>query len=330
MRIPTEETIVFAGAISRDFPYLERSGVDAMMVSFDKIKASKSLQARLREGFPNWNPITYIDSGVFTFMRRAGVTVQNKKASTKKPATFEEFREFAKSYVDYLKTDAHLWDWIIEIDCAELFGVEVEDRFRKGMRDLVGDKLLPVWHVQRGHDGWQQMIREFPYVCMAMSKGSGGRNRRNHAMVRTMIREAHEQGTKVHILGLSTLEHFETYEADSMDSSSWASGVRWGEIKLNRGKVMVPKFDQSQRRPLEHAKMLQLADMIAEFGFSVDPGLDQLMGVQGSASATLETSVRDDYFTRLEVGIRTVMHRQKQLRSKRGSDNGSETFKEAI
>lgn len=310
MRIPTEPTIVFAGAIARDFPYLEKAQVNALMVSFEKIKGSKNLQERLREGF-SWNPITYIDSGVFTFMRRAGVTVQNKNAKTVKPASFEEFREFARAYVEYLKRDMDLWDWIIDLDCAELFGVEVEDRFRAGLKKLVGDKLLPVWHAQRGHEGWIKMVEEYPYVCMALAKGAGGRTRRNHAMVRTMIREAHARGTKVHILGMSTLEHFETYEADTMDSSSWASGVRWGEIKLSRGKVMVPKFDQSQRRPLEHSKLLALAESVKEFGFHVDPELDRLMGVVTEEQGT---SIKEHYYTRLEVGVRTLMLRQRELR----------------
>lgn len=327
MRIPTEPTIVFAGAISRDFPYLERAKVDAVMVSFEKIKGSAKLKERLREGF-SWNPTTYIDSGVFTFMRRAGVTVQNKNAKTIRPATFAEFREFAKSYIDYLKTDMDVWDWIIDLDCAELFGVEAEDAFRKGLRQLVGDKLLPVWHGQRGAEGWTQMIQDYPYVCIALGKGIGGRNRRNHALVRSMCREAHENGTKVHILGVSTLEHFETFEADTMDSSSWASGVRWGEIKLNRGKVMVPKFDQSQRRPLEHNKLLALAESINEFGFQVDPELDRLMGMAPIEQVGEDptTNVREDYYTRLETGIRMLELRQRQLR---GGTDGSTTLEEA-
>lgn len=302
-RIPAENTIVFAGAIARDFPYLEKARVSALMVSYEKIKGSKNLQERLREGF-SWNPITYIDSGVFTFMRRAGVTVQNKNAKTVKPATFAEFREFAKTYVDYLKRDMDLWDWIIDLDCAELFGVEAEDAYRRGLKKIVGDRLLPVWHAQRGHDGWIQMIEEYPYVCMALAKGAGGRSSRNHAMVRTMVREAHERGTKVHILGMSTLEHFETYEVDTMDSSSWASGVRWGEIKLNRGKVMIPKFDQSVRRPLEHTKMRALGDLIRPWGFTVE-------------------QVRTHYYTRLEVGIRMLMLRQNELRGEPAYYEGS-------
>lgn len=308
MRLPTERTIVFAGVETRDKPMLERAGVDAVMCSFEKLKTNKRFQQACRDGFAG-NPITYLDSGVFTLMRRAGVTLF---APTREAGTNEQIRaavqKLAKQYAAYLQTDLQHWDWVIELDTDEVFGpkhfdlgVELADKLRAYFKRLVGDKLLPVWHATPGaEERWQKMIREYPYVCISPSRASGGKsNRRNHSMIRGMVRDAHAQGTKVHLLGASTLEYFETFEVDSMDSSGWSAGVRWGELKVTRGKVFVPKFETKNRarRAIEHSRLEQLATLCEEWGFTLE-------------------QVRDDYLIRIEAGIRLLELRQQELRRK--------------
>lgn len=265
------------------------------MVSF--IKLDKKLQ-RVCANELDWKPRTYLDSGVFTFMRRAGVVGYSNPA-TRTAGTWEEFKVMAADYITYLKRDAHVWDHIIELDVDEIFGVERADIFRRNLHSMVGDRLLPVWHAQRGQEGWQEMIRTFPYVAMSISRAAGGRNtRRNHALIREMVRQAHERGVQVHLLGGSTMDYFDDYDVDTMDASSWAAGVRWGELKVNRGKVMIPKFETKTRRPLVHSHLAQVKDLVEQWGFTLE-------------------QVRTSYIIRIEVGIRLLLLRQEEVRNAR-------------
>lgn len=312
MRIPDELTIVFAGVETRDKPMLERAGVDAVMCSFEKLKGNKRFKQAVQEGFAG-NPITYLDSGVFTLMRRAGVT---SFAPTREAGTLDQIRAsvqvLAKQYTEYLRDNLQYWDWVIELDTDEVFGaghyaegIELADKLRAFLRRQVGDKLLPVWHAPRGEDGWQRMIREFPYVCISPSRALGGKgNRRNHSLIRRMVADAHARGVKVHLLGASTLEYFETFEVDSMDSSGWSAGVRWGELKVTRGKVFIPKFETKNRarRAIEHSRLEQLAALAEGWGFTLE-------------------QVQNDYLIRIECGIRLLALRQEELRRTRGRAN---------
>lgn len=274
---------------------LDRAKVDAIMVSF--IKLDKRLQRTLSAGLP-WAPRTYLDSGVFTFMRRAGV-VGYSSPSTRIAGTWEEFKVMAASYADYLKREKSAWDHIIELDVDEIFGVERADMFRRNLHDLLGDRLLPVWHAQRGEEGWDEMIKTFPYVAMSISRAAGGRNtRRNHTMIRQMVERAHARGVQVHLLGGSTMDYFEDYHVDTMDASSWSAGVRWGELKINRGKVLLPKFETRTRRTLVHSHLAQLRDLVGQWGFTLE-------------------QVRTDYMVRIEVGIRLLLLRQEEVRNAR-------------
>lgn len=296
-------TIVFAGAAARDMPMLERAGADAIMLSWEKLRGDKKLQARIREGLsPTWKPILYLDSGVFTIMRRAGVAHQPSETGKSYQTTpWTTFKDFAKSYIDYLRQDAEGWDWIIEMDVDDVYGTKIADAFRKQLKQIVGKRLLPVWHAQRGPDGWDEMIREFSYVAISVGKATGGaKTTRNQAMIREMVRKAHANGVYVHVLGLSSPEHFEALGADTMDASSWAAGVRWGELKVNRGKVMLPKFETRHRRALVHSHLAQVRDLLLEWGFTLE-------------------QVRNDYLIRIEVGIRLLLMRQEYIREQRSA-----------
>lgn len=257
-------------------PLLERAQVEAVMVSYMNLSKSPKLRRLCHEHFhpdyhTGWVPRTYLDSGVFTFMRRAGVTYQNMQNVKQGPATWAEFRAFARTFIDYLKEEQDLWDHIVELDVDELYGVEAADAFRVQLRKLVGDRLLPVWHAQRGPEGWTQMVKDFSYVCLSPSKVFN-RKARSERLIEDMLKEAHAHDCSVHILGVENERWFDL-GADSFDASSWSSGVRWGQFKLTGGArhVIVPTSEkQTIRRPIKHTHILQFKDMLAEWGYRLE------------------------------------------------------------
>lgn len=292
-----EPTIVLAGmGNGGNLAPISRAKPNAMMFSFVTLRGNKSIRQRVRDGF-EWKPRMYLDSGAFTILRKAGVMGQSSSYHEGKDI---DVKQFCKDYVEYLRTDGHLYDHVIELDIDEIYGIPMADKLRAMLTDIVGrERLMPVWHAHRGLEGWRDMINNYSYVAFSLGRQVGGaKNRRNHSMFRAMIREAHDVGTYVHMLGMTTLDAFEAYGVDSADSSAWSMGARFGEFKVLRGKVTLPKHTSKTRRPIAHAHLAQLADMAREFGLSLE-------------------DIRTHPQKSMEFGARIFMHRQEELRRAR-------------
>lgn len=293
-----EPTIVLAGmGNGGNLAPISRAKPNAMMFSFVTLRNNKSIRQRVRDGF-DWQPRMYLDSGAFTILRKAGVMGQSSSYHEGKDI---ELKQFCKDYIAYLQTDWQHYDHIIELDLDEVpeIGIAGADKLREILTSVVGDRLMPVWHAHRGIDGWRDMINRYPYVSFSLGRMVGGaKNRRNHAMFRSMIREAHAVGTSVHMLGMTTLDAFEAYGVDSADSSAWSMGARFGEFKVLRGKVTLPKHTSKTRRPIVHTHLAQLRDMAAQFGLTLD-------------------EIRTHPQKSMEFGARIFMHRQEELRRAR-------------
>lgn len=246
--------------------------VSAFMASWYLMKDDKRLKEIMRaRDFTagEWTPITILDCGVFSYMRKAGVTHQTQ-LSTRKDQPVDNWRTFlayAQTYVEYLRDHASDWDWVIELDVDELFGVDAADAFRRQLRKLVGDKLLPVWHGQRGDDGWKYLVHEYPYICLSPSKATGSRrSAQTSRLFRDMVDYAHEHGTRVHVLGDASYSGFVEYGHDSGDASSWV-GDRWGNVGLPKGgTVHVSLKGKGGFAPLESQRR-EIEALCAEYGY---------------------------------------------------------------
>lgn len=293
-RVPEIPTLVFAGTLRQRIEPLRRANVDAYMVSWNDLEKDKKFKATIEVRHDgDWRPLRYLDSGVFTFMQRAGLK-GIKTANT--DSSWESFLVLARSYIAYLKDHADLWDWIIELDVEELYGVEAADHFRRRLREVVGDRLFPVWHVQRGESGWQEMIREFPYVCISTSNALGSTNIRARRQVREMIYQAHAAGVKVHFLGCSSIGIWSEYGVDTMDSSSWTYGPRVGHFYVGKGQpIVLPRG--SRGKEVNHARLMDLRDKIAPWGFTLE-------------------EARTNQHAGIEIGARLLLAVQEEIRAR--------------
>ena len=67
------------------------------------------------------------------------------------------------------------------------------------------------------------------------------------------INEAHKRGAKIHGLGFTNLKGLEKYKFDSVDSTSWTTGNRFGSVYFFNGKTVV-KYDKKQGQRLADSK----------------------------------------------------------------------------
>lgn len=178
-----------------------------------------------------------LDSGAFTFMSQ----VKDREVN------WDQYIEEYASFIN--KLDIELF---FELDIDVLVGIEEVERLRAKLEKLTGKKSIPVWHVSRGHDYWLKMIKEYDYVAI------GGIVTReikpkHYPIFKQLIKEAHTENCKVHGLGFTNLKGLTKYKFDSVDSTAWLSGNKFGAIYEFNGETMV-KHKKKQNQKIKSHK----------------------------------------------------------------------------
>lgn len=162
-----------------------------------------------------------LDSGAFTFM-------QNSKSHC-------NFDEYLERYADFINRN-HV-DKFFELDIDSVVGYPKVKQYRKKLEALTGKQCIPVWHKSRGKDEFLKLCDEYPYVAL------GGIVAKellpdDYKYFPWFIREAHKRNAKIHGLGFTNLKLLPKYHFDSVDSTAWTTGNRFGFIYKFDGKTM--------------------------------------------------------------------------------------------
>lgn len=171
-----------------------------------------------------------LDSGAFTFM-----------SSGKHPS----IDSYIERYIDFInQNDVHLF---FEMDIDGLIGYEKVKQIRKRLERETGKQPIPVWHKRLGIDEFKRMADEYPYVAIGgiVSKEIKPNDYRHFPW---FIKEAHKRKAKIHGLGFTNLEGIRKYHFDSVDSTAWTTGNRFGAVYSFNGKTMVKKGREENQR----------------------------------------------------------------------------------
>ena len=178
-----------------------------------------------------------LDSGAFTFMSNA------KKGNI-------DWKKYIDGYVDFINRNKVKHFFELDIDC--IVGYENVLKIRKYIEEKTGRKCIPVWHKSRGKDEFLKMCEEYDYVAIGgiVSKEI---TQNEYPYFTWFINEAHKRGAKIHGLGFTNLKGLEKYKFDSVDSTSWTTGNRFGSVYFFNGKTVV-KYDKKQGQRLADSK----------------------------------------------------------------------------
>lgn len=154
------------------------------------------------------------DSGAFTFLNSG-------KSSN--------FDDYVKQYAQFIKK--HNIQHYMEMDIDSIVGLKRVEKYRAHLENETGVTPIPVWHKSRGKDYFIQMCDEYPYVAI------GGLvtheiPKRDFPLLRWFVDTAHQHGCKIHGLGLTDMATLKKVPFDSVDSSTWTSGGRFGRVTL--------------------------------------------------------------------------------------------------
>lgn len=162
-----------------------------------------------------------LDSGAFTFM-------QNTKKTL-------DWNEYIKQYADFINRNNIDKFFELDIDCVVGYREVKNLRFR--LEKLTGKKSIPVWHKSRGYSEFERLCDEYPYVAIGGIVSKEIKPNQYKAFPQ-MIKKAHDKKAKVHGLGFTNLGLLPQIHFDSVDSTAWTAGNRFGFVYKFDGKTM--------------------------------------------------------------------------------------------
>ena len=153
-----------------------------------------------------------LDSGAFTVMN-----AKNKKNN------FEPMK-YCKEYAEHIRKNNI--DLFLELDIEGVYGFNIYQDCLHQLQDITGKDPIYVFHKWRGVDYYKELVKQKSYVALGdVTVGSGSREL--YKCFPWFIEEAHRNNCKVHGLAFTSLPDLQFMPFDSVDSSSWTSGVRF-------------------------------------------------------------------------------------------------------
>lgn len=162
-----------------------------------------------------------LDSGAFTFMQ-----------SSKNHVIWEEYIEQYADFINRNKVQK-----FFELDIDNVVGYSQVLQYRKKLEMLTGKQCIPVWHISRGVGEFKKMCDEYSYVAIGgiVSKEFP---KEKYTILPTFISEAHKRKAKIHGLGFTSTSFYEKVRFDSVDSTTWVVGGKYGNLAYFNGNGM--------------------------------------------------------------------------------------------
>ena len=150
--------------------------------------------------------------------------------------------KYCERYAEFIVK--HNVEKFFELDIDSVVGYDKVKEYRKLIEKLTNRQVIPVWHSTRGIEEFKNMCDEYPYVALGGIVGGEWRNDAEK-YIPWFIDEAHRRKSKIHGLGFTKIDKLKYYHFDSVDSTAWTAGNRFGHIdKFSDGKMLklqVPK-----------------------------------------------------------------------------------------
>jgi hypothetical protein len=167
-----------------------------------------------------------------TFMLDSGAFTMFTSGHKAKGIVWEEYVD---RYADFIvRNNVELF---FELDIDKLIGYDRVLELRNRLEKKAERQCIPVWHKFRGKEKFLQMCDEYGYVAIG-GIVSGEITRDEYKYFPWFIKTAHDKGAKIHGLGFTNLALLPHYHFDSVDSTAWTTGNRFGAVYWFDGKTI--------------------------------------------------------------------------------------------
>ena len=184
------------------------------LMSFYYIKGKSELSEFIRDN----SELIMIDSGAHSFQK-------GKKV---------DWEKYTNEYADFIKKfDRPNVLGYFEMDVDNIIGYEKVLELRKTL-EKVSDKIIPVWHKNRGVDEYKKMCKDYAGKIIAVT-GFKNEDIKDEQYL-MFLKYAKKYNCKVHCLGMTRKKVLDKVPFDYADSSSWVQSTVFGRID-GKGKV---------------------------------------------------------------------------------------------
>lgn len=155
-----------------------------------------------------------LDSGAFTFMNTARDNV--------------DWDAYLNRYISFV--NQYDVDHFFELDIDSIVGYEKVKQMTAKLERETGKQCIPVWHINRGKDEFIRLCEEYDYIAFGgiaigeISKDSVIK------YAPQFIKIAHQHNCKIHGLGFTDVKTFNNVRFDSVDSTTWLAGSKYGRL----------------------------------------------------------------------------------------------------
>lgn len=207
---------IFLSAIEgqKEIPQIFAGKMKWNLMSYYAIRKNTAMAEYIRDNSEE----ILIDSGAHSFQK-------GKKVDWVKYT--QEFADFIKKY------DRPNVIGYFEMDVDNIIGYDKVLELRKILEN-VSDKIIPVWHYNRGIEDYIQMCKDYAGKIVAITGFRGAEIRDDQYLM--FVKVAKKYGCKIHCLGMTRTDVLDKVPFDYVDSSSWLQNGVYGNI-VGKGKV---------------------------------------------------------------------------------------------
>lgn len=193
----------------------ERKKMHYNLMSYYAIRKSNRENARyIRDN----SELIMIDSGAHSFQF-------GKKV---------DWVEYTKEYAEFIKEfDRENVVGYFEMDVDNIIGYEMVKDLRR-ILESVSDKIIPVWHPNRGIEDYKKMCQKYKGKVIAI--GGFKNTDIKDSQYLMFLKYAKKYNCKVHCLGMTRKKVLDEVPFDYVDSSSWLQYSIYGRI-VGKGRV---------------------------------------------------------------------------------------------
>lgn len=213
---------IFLSAIENNTLHLQEGNVLYEMIRDGKIK-------------PLWNLMSYfyiwqkrcIDVAEFVRDNSEEILIDSGAHSFQKGKKVD-WLEYTMQYADFIqKFDRPNVIGYFEMDVDNIIGYDKVLELRKILMNVT-DKIIPVWHKNRGIAEFKKMCQERAGKVVAIT-GFRNEDIQDHQYL-LFLKEAKKHGCKVHCLGMTRKQVLDKVPFDYVDSSSWRLDINYGKV----------------------------------------------------------------------------------------------------
>lgn len=178
------------------------------LMSFYYIKGKRKLAEEIRDK----SELIMIDSGAHSFQKGTKVN----------------WVEYTKQYAQFIKEfDRPNVVGYFEMDVDNIIGYDKVLELRAILEE-VSDKIIPVWHKNRGLDEFKKMCKDYAGKVVAIT-GFKNEDIKDQQYL-MFLKYARKYHCKVHCLGMTRKKILDEVPFDYVDSSSWRQDGIYGRI----------------------------------------------------------------------------------------------------